>query len=148
MKNFLLGLLFIFLLAGAAYLTVIKFFPKQGYTVQNTPAQPSSQAEKENKNLHGMIDTFPLLAQSFDTASPFQVKRVWVQDNEFYVEYQNAKGELGQILLEKNNDKYQAKGYFITSESGWELIKGEGELVSAKAALYEKDVNGNWVRKN
>ena len=126
----------------------MKFFPKKGYTVHNIPAQPSSQVEKENKDFNGIIDTFPLLAQAFDTKRPFEVKRIWIQDNEFYVEYQNARGELGQILIEKNNDKYQAKGHFIASESGWELIKGEGELVSAKAALYEKDAKGQWIRKN
>ena len=100
---------------------------------------------QDYKQLDEISVAFPLLVKPFDQASPFMIKRIWVEGDKFYVEYQNAKSELYQALLDKNKI---VKAIFIPSETGWDLVKGQGNLASPDAILYEKDAKGKWIKKN
>ena len=100
------------------------------------------------KNLEIVEASLTSLAKPFDTNTPFKINRMWVERENVFAEYQNSKGELNQLLLKPDGKMFQAKAFFEGSESGWALVKGDGNYVSADALLYEKDPSGNWIRKN
>jgi len=98
--------------------------------------------------LTALESEFARIASPFDTASPFSIKRIWVEGGNFFVEYQNGENELNQLLVQPEGSTYKAKALFVSSESGWSLVKGEGNYVDPSALLYEQDSKGEWIKKN
>lgn len=99
-------------------------------------------------SIEEIVQSLENLAKEFDNRPPFEVERVWVEGDKFYVEYRNATETFAQLLVTKEEGEYRGRGYFSPSESGWVLQTGEGELVGADAALYEQNDQGKWMRKN
>lgn len=118
-------------------------------TVPPAPPVPQNNQKPIEKELEDVAGNIEALASDFDGDIPFTVERVWVQNGNFYVEYQNNEGILGQVLIIREDAGYEGVGYFASSESGFVLQAGEGDIVGSEAILYEPDAEGGgWVRKN
>jgi len=92
---------------------------------------------------------FPTVASSFDADSPFTIKRIWIEGEKIFVEYETVKSDLHQLLITKSGKAYHAKALFTGSEGGgWSLVKGEGTYADPSALLYEKNAKGDWIKRN
>lgn len=115
---------------------------KEGVEPASTQSDP---AIRELTELEGRFET---LAKTFDPAAPFRMQRIWKEGDNFYIEYHNFRDELHQFLVQKTQGTYKAQALFGPSESGWSLVKGEGNYVDPSALLYEKNEGGEWIKRN
>ena len=100
-----------------------------------------------------------IVTQRFEIAGKPQIARFWfVGDADTYVEYRDGKG-FRRVLITFPTDAaaagsgtriYNAIGYFVPVENGWELTIGQDKVFNAKPFyLYEFDPDeGSWVRQN
>lgn len=157
MKKFIILLVLVIILGGLYYSW--KFFEEtREENVINEMPSPGTEkilANTEDK-IGYIVENIVPLAKDFDTDVPFTVQRAWAHEGNFYIEYINKKGILGQILVTAPllggisviKDSIKGVGYFTPSESGWALQAGEGDLAGPEAFLYEKDSKGRWIKKN
>jgi hypothetical protein len=116
--------------------------------IPDIPDQNTNIVLSIEEDIEGAARDIEALAFDFDDNTPFVVRRVWVQDENFYFEYENTNGTLGQLLVVRQEEGYKGIGYFAPSESGWVLQAGEGELLGAQAQLYRLNDEGMWIRVN
>lgn len=155
--KFFLFILFVAAILLVGYLVLFDEGKLTEYISELTSSSPLRTIEEErpdtarttvSETLGSIEQDFAHLALPFDAQAPFVLVRAWREGENWYVEYENSEGSLGQVLFIPVEGEYEAKALFVPSELGWELAQGQGSLIGPGALLYEKNAQGQWEKRN